>query len=233
MAEDLPGSAGILPAALFYYAESFAMGQVQTPRGWHSRGYIPHFDGGEIAQLVTFRLADSLPRVVLEQWTIELAHLEEKEIETERRVRVESYLDKGMGEAWLKKREVADLVQNALLHFDGKRYRLPAWVIMPNHVHALLVPEQGHSLSSILHSWKSFTSNQANKLLGRSGNFWQEDYFDRYIRNTKHFGDAIDYIENNPVKAGLCERKVDWRFGSAGVRIGTESGQDARAPGES
>lgn len=208
------------------------MRRVETPRGWHSRGYIPHFDGGEIAQTVTFRLADSLPRSVLERWTIELAHLEEKDIELERRLRIESYLDKGTGDAWLKSPEVASLVQNALLYFDGQRYRLPAWVIMPNHIHVLLVPGPGRSLSSILHSWKSFTSNEANKLLGRAGEFWQEDYFDRYIRNAKHFADAIDYIENNPVKAGLCARKADWKFSSAGAHLGTVCGQDARAPRE-
>jgi len=183
--------------------------------------------------MVTFRLADSLPRAVLDRWTIELAHLEEKNIQVERRHRIECYLDKGMGDAWLKNPEVANVVQNALLYFDSQRYRLPSWVIMPNHVHALLVPSRGHSLSSILHSWKSFSSNQANKVLGRSGEFWQEDYFDRYIRNAKHFGDAVDYIENNPVKAGLCLRKADWRFSSAGFFLPTESGQDARAPGES
>ena len=100
---------------------------------------------------------------------------------------------------------------------------------MPNHVHVLLKAEPGDSLSSILHSWKSYTSNEANKILARRGEFWQEDYFDRYIRNASHFQDAIDYIERNPVKAGLCARKADWEFSSAKARLG---GQDARAPGK-
>ena len=65
------------------------------PRGWHSRGYIPHFDGGDIVQFVTFRLADSLPKHMLERWEIELAHLEQKNMELERRRRIEQYLDEG------------------------------------------------------------------------------------------------------------------------------------------
>ncbi len=200
------------------------------PRGWHSRGYLPHFDGGHIVQAVTFRLADSLPKHLLDNWTMELAHLAEKDMELERRRRVEDYLDMGTGVAWLKVREIAHLVQNALLFFDGERYRLSAWVIMPNHVHALLRPRFGYTLSEILHSWKSYSSNQANKLLARKGEFWQEDYFDRYIRNAEHYQRVIDYIELNPVKAGLCPRKADWEFSSARWRAATHGGQDARAP---
>ena len=181
-------------------------------------------------QTVTFRLADSLPRRMLDRWELELAHLEEKEMETERRRRIEAYLDKGTGAAWLKRAELAHLVEQALLFFDGDRYRLSAWVVMPNHVHALIRPEIGNTLSEILHSWKSYSSNQANRLLGRKGEFWQEDYFDRYIRNAEHYERAIDYIELNPVKAGLCATKRDWEFSSARRRNPTKGGQDARAP---
>jgi REP element-mobilizing transposase RayT len=169
---------------------------------------------------------------MLDRWAIELAHLEEKDIELERRRRIEAYLDTGVGTAWLKNRDVASVVQGALLFFDGLRYRLPAWVVMPNHVHVLLKAESGNSLSSILHSWKSYTSNKANKLLRRQGEFWQEDYFDRYIRNAEHFQYAIDYIENNPVKAGLCGKRADWEFSSARWRLSNHGGQDARGPRE-
>jgi REP element-mobilizing transposase RayT len=113
---------------------------------------------------------------------------------------------------------IAAVVQNALLYFDGVRYKLPAWVVMPNHVHALIVPKAEFALEDIVHSWKSFTSNEANKLLNRSGRFWQEDYYDRFIRNAQHYLDAIEYIEKNPVKAGLCRRPEDWPFSSARIR---------------
>jgi REP element-mobilizing transposase RayT len=201
-----------------------------TPRGWQCRGYLPHFDGGDIAQAVTFRLADSLPARLLQRWAQELEHLEERDFDAERRRRIEDYLDVGHGIAWMKDPRIAALVESALLYFDGVRYRLPAWVVMPNHVHALLIPTIGFSLESIVHSWKSFTSNEANKKLMRSGRFWQEDYYDRFVRNAQHFFDAINYIENNPVKARLCRRPEDWPFSSARFRAQLTHANAGRMP---
>ena len=140
-------------------------------------------------------------------------------MEVERRRRIEDHLDKGVGMAWMKDHRIARLVQNALLYFDGVHYRLPAWVVMPNHVHVLVIPKSGFSLAEIVHSWKSFISNEANKLLGRRGRFWQEEYFDRYVRNAHHYANAINYIENNPVKACLCSHRAEWEFSSARMRM--------------
>ncbi len=187
----------------------------QEPPGWYSRGYLPHFDGGEIAQTVTFRLFDSLPRSLLERWSEELAHWPEKSAEVERRKRIEAYLDRGAGSAFMKDPRIADEVEEALLFFDGSRYRIPAWVIMPNHVHALLTPSSGWELGQILHSWKSFTSNECNRLLARGGQFWEKESFDRFVRDERHYQNAIVYIESNPVKAGLCEKPDDWKWSSA------------------
>jgi REP element-mobilizing transposase RayT len=106
-----------------------------------------------------------------------------------------------------------------LLHFDGIRYKLSAWVVMPNHVHFLLTRAANEELSRILHSFKSYTSHEANKSLRRSGQFWFEEYFDRYIRDAKHFTATVRYIENNPVKAKLCARPEDWPFSSAWFRV--------------
>lgn len=89
---------------------------------------------------------------------------------------------------------------------------------MPNHVHVLLTISSGASLSDIFGSWKKFTARQANQLLGRSGAFWQGDYWDRFIRNEDHFNAAVSYIDNNPVKAGLARVPVDWQWGSARLR---------------
>lgn len=120
-----------------------------------------------------------------------------------------------MGSEWLGDHRVAEITENARLYFDGQRLLLHAWVVMPNHVHALFTAIEGFGLSRILQSWKSFTAKAANAVLGRTGQFWQEDYFDRYIRNGRYYSAALDYIEMNPVIAGLCKRKEDWRFGSA------------------
>jgi REP element-mobilizing transposase RayT len=93
----------------------------------------------------------------------------------------------------LRKREIAELAQDSLLHFDGERYKLVSWTVMPNHLHLLLKPLAGNELSQIMHSLKSYTANEANKILGRKGKFWQEDYYDRYIRNYEHFENTVEY----------------------------------------
>jgi REP element-mobilizing transposase RayT len=180
-------------------------------RGWHSRGYIPHFDHPGMVQGITFRLADSLPTHI--HATIA------KEIETAdsptKRIRMEAYLNAGYGSCHLRDPRIARIVEDALLHFDGVRYRLIAWVIMPNHVHVLIEVFEGYSLGRIVHSWKSYTANKANQILGRSGQFWFREYFDRYIRDERHLGNAVEYIHDNPVNAGLVKAPEDWPFSSA------------------
>jgi len=185
-----------------------------VPEGWHSRGYLPHFDGGEIPQFVTFRLAGSLPREVLAKWREDLRN-ENCDSDAALRKRVELFLDQGYGKCHLRDPRVAELVQDSLMFFDGVRYRLSAWVVMPNHVHLLLTPGENQDLSAILQSLKSYTANEANKLVGRAGQFWQTESFDRWIRDADHFAKVVTYIENNPVKARLCKRSEDWRFSSA------------------
>ena len=183
----------------------------------HSRGYLPHWEAGMVAQAITFRLADALPQSLLESWRAELERLTTQQGMTQRRQSIETALDQGIGACHLRRPEIAQLAENALLYFDGARYKLHAWTIMPNHVHVLIVPLHGNSLSSIVHSWKSFTAKEANKRLGLSGAFWQEEYFDRMIRDEIHWRYAITYIEQNPVKAGLCSQAEDWPFGSASL----------------
>lgn len=128
--------------------------------------------------------------------------------------KVERYLDAGYGACYLKDRRVAAVVRNALFYFDGLRYGLAAWCVMPNHVHVVVQPFSGRGtagethmprsdLPNILHSWKSFTSKEANKLLHRSGDFWQAEYYDHLIRSEADFRHAVRYVLNNPVKAGL------------------------------
>ena len=86
---------------------------------------------------------------------------------------------------------------------------------MPNHVHALIETKAGFPLEGVVHSWKSYTAKQINKILGRRGQVWEEDYFDRYIRDQKHLANEIDYIEQNPVKAGLVDKASEWPWSSA------------------
>ena len=181
---------------------------------WHNRGYLPHFEGGEVPQSITFRLHDSLPAELRAEWACELQNLPDTEQRLERRKRIEATLDSGYGACHLAKPEVAGLVVEALGRFDHERYRLHAWCVMPNHVHVLVTPIANHTLTSIVHSWKSYTANRANRLLGRRGPFWMQEYFDRAIRDENHFIATVEYIEHNPVKAGLCAEPADWIWSS-------------------
>lgn len=180
--------------------------------GWHSRGYLPHLDGEEFAQFITFRLFDSMPQEVLDRWRKEAA------ADSLFRRRVETYLDSGHGHCWLHDERIAHIVQNALLFHAGTKYDLLSWVIMPNHGHVALRPYKNVHLPGVLHSIKSFTAQEANRILNRKGQFWQHESFDRYIRNRRHYVAVVRYIEQNPVKAGLCRNAEDWRFGSAYYR---------------
>jgi REP element-mobilizing transposase RayT len=132
--------------------------------------------------------------------------------------RVERYLDLGWGVCHLREPAIASLVVRALHQFDGQRYVLHAWVVMPNHVHAQITPLAGVSLAGLLHSWKSYTAKAANRALELRGRFWSREYYDRYIRSETHFRDVTRYIEENPVKAGLCTSPSRWPFSSAAGR---------------
>lgn len=202
---------------------------LKSRQGWTSRGYLPHFDGGEIPQFITFRLCDSMPQDVLDKWRAEITDENGK---AGFRKNVERNLDSGYGSCWLKHEDIAKIVRDGLFFHSGKKYELIAWVIMPNHVHILIRPLPGVELDAIMHSIKSYTAHEANKILGRSGQFWQPESFDRYIRNQKHFLSVIRYIENNPVKAGLCLRPEDWAYSSAtGAQSSLLPGREATSEG--
>lgn len=195
----------------------------REPVGWNSRGYLPHYDAGAVTQFITFRLADSVPASLIEQWMLELGCLQEEQRRAVTRRRIERYLDKGCGSAWMRDAQVANIVERALLHFDGKQYTMHEWVVMPNHVHALFTPGEHETLRIIVGAWKSVSCRLANRILRRKGQFWQEDYFDRYIRDADHYARARRYIRNNPVNAGLCRTPEEWKFGSARRSAGAGS----------
>jgi len=174
-------------------------------KGWHSRGYLPHFDSQDTVQFVTFRLADSLPKEALARIA---AAAQPESLRDE-------LLDRSLGNCWLRRGEIAQLVEDAFLAFDGVRYRLLAWTIMPNHVHVLISTMPGWPLGGLISSWKRFTAREANKLLGSVGAFWQVDYWDRFIRNDDHYSAVVSYIDLNPVKANLVADASSWPWGSA------------------
>ena len=186
-----------------------------THKHKHSRGYLPHFNVKLSTQFVTFRLADSMPESLLEKCRSEMESGLIDDVEF--RKRIEYYLDRGYGSCYLKDRRIAAKVRESVLHFNDDRYKLIAWVIMPNHVHLLIELLGENELPDVMHSIKSYTAHQANKILQRSGQFWFVESFDRYIRDARHYHATVRYIENNPVKARLCRKPSEWEFSSAFV----------------
>ncbi len=177
--------------------------------GWHDRGYLPHFDAGAIVQTVTFRLADSLPREFFEKAAAVAMNGQD------RFFALEKAIDESRGDCVLSEHGNAVIIRDALEYFDGARYLLLAWVIMPNHVHAMIEQVEGHPLGRVVHSWKSRTANLINARSSKKGRLWAPDYFDRFVRDERHFENARYYIENNPVKAWLVGRPEDWPYSSA------------------
>ena len=179
-------------------------------RGWHERGYLPHFDAPDVTQLITINLADAFPVTRRAEWEVFL-QLSDK---SECRRQLETWLDRGCGDCWLNRAGVAALVEAELLAGHRRKYALQAWVIMPNHLH-LIVDIWQTPLSKLVKQWKGATAVAANRALGRRGQFWQEDYWDTLIKDAKHLAQAIRYVENNPTKAGLGLDPKQWRWGSA------------------
>jgi REP element-mobilizing transposase RayT len=207
--------------------EPISLYRPELHAGFHSRGYLPHLKAAGGTYFVTFRLGDSLPRSVRERLSTEREEMAEKARAPEhaltpveqRRLawlfseRVDEYLNAGYGHASLAVPEVASMVRNTLLYFDGSRYELHAWIIMPNHVHALVTPRAHHTLSAILHSWKSFSGSEANKILRRRGAvFWQRESYDHLVRDEGSFWRIVEYIRRNPVSARLCPTSDDWPY---------------------
>jgi len=179
----------------------------------HCRKYLPHIETRSL-QFITYRLFDSIPKDVIDTCRMLTQNWEKtgyKDPRTRTMMRlIDSYEDASYGSCYLRKPQVAAIVKENLLFHDGKRYNLHHWCIMPNHVHVLLEVLGDNSLSDILHSWRSYTAQRANELLGRSGPFWMHEYFDRYIRDQRHYETTVEYILNNPVKAGLAATPSDW-----------------------
>ncbi len=197
------------------------VGSSPNPKGWYTRGYLPHRDDPRLIQSITFRLADSLPQSKLKQLKKDLLQLPEPERKTAERLKIEQWLDSGMGCCALRHPKVAEYLEDTLLHFHGDRYDLHAWCIMPNHVHLLV--QTHHEMGTIVQAWKSFSArwilnqNESFKLgIPKPDQLWMREYWDRYIRNEEHYNNALNYIHQNPVKAGLCKNPEDWPWSSAG-----------------
>jgi len=194
---------------------------------YKSRGKLPHLLINNGIYFITWRLADALPLTVIEQLSVDqrnsltdanlslrgMTRKDKQKIHARNAKLTEKVLDKGYGSCYLNNPDCAEIMANALSYFDNERYRLLAWCVMPNHVHTVVKPFEGHTLSKILHSWKSFSAKEINKVVGRKGKVWQDEYYDRLIRDEEHLERALFYVVENPVKAGLEKWKWVWVSG--------------------
>jgi putative transposase len=190
---------------------------------------LPHWRQDGATYFATFRLGDSLPeakvrelRKFREAWKSRhpppRSNQLMEEFSREVFTRVERWIDQGMGSCVLKEPSAAAIMTGAMHHFDGERYQLGAYVVMPNHVHVVVRPTepQVHSLDTIIGIWKQFASGKINSQAGDTGSLWQDEGYDRIIRDEEHLYRVLQYIVRNPKKAGLpltmCPRWVrpDW-----------------------
>lgn len=195
-------------------------------QNWHGRDFLPHYDSSDKYQMITYRLADSLPKGALNPGTTGVSPVRSDNDKLEKRKVIEEALDKNYGSCILREPRIAKIIIAAWDFFDKERYDLIAYVVMPNHIHLLIKTYEKYTLASIVHSWKSFTAHEIKKLLRNdlsegkaikipvSEKIWQIEYWDRFIRDDQHFKNAINYIHNNPVKAGLCKTVSDWEWSS-------------------
>ena len=223
----------------------------------NSSTFLPHWRVPGATYSVTFRLHDSMPLAALEDFRQRKKTLVKRledlisqsgsrnsitalitirsEIATLQESALESALHAAHGECWLKNPAVAEMVLGALKFFDGSRYTLHAWSIMPNHVHVVLCPLGNHDLEKIIHSWKSFSAKKANEMLNRSGTFWQEEYYDHVVRDGEDFKHQIQYVLENPRKGNASGEwtgsiyGLDWEEVLGAGRPGNGLERDAPA----
>jgi len=254
-----PDSAGRLPAchSSGQQAGSLPAGSAKLTdirfRGFDKHGAIemtkrrlPHWEQPGATYFVTFRLADAIASDVLAAWREERAlwlkhHPQPWDWKTAREYirrfeeEREQWLDQGHGSCLLRHADVQKIVVENLSHFDCHRYLIDAFVVMPNHVHVIVKPSEPNSLNTILHSWKSFTSSQINRLMNRTGPLWMAETFDTIVRDWPHLAACRGYIERNPAKAGL--RNSEFVLERRDVLVAeddqAEAGQAGSLPAES
>jgi REP element-mobilizing transposase RayT len=201
--------------------------------------HLPHWRQEGATYFVTFRLHDSLPQVKLkeieamrEKWENnhggQATDEQYQEFARMTQTQIESWLDQGMGSCCLKDVRAQSILVEALHHRDGLEYELDSYVIMPNHLHLVVRPFDGFALERILQSRKRHTSLEINRALERQGTLWQEESYDRIIRNEEHLYRVIQYIGANPTKAGLtlaqCPRWIRLEWEALGWRFETSAG---------
>lgn len=194
---------------------------------------LPHWAQDFTLVYVTFRTADSIPLHVIESWEREklewirrhgyelldsigetIAQMTSRDAFQFSKVfnrKREDVLDECQGRCLLRNPSIASIVSKTLLFFDGIRYEMGDFVIMPNHVHLFAAFEDAGQMKSTFNSWLHYSAREINKFLGERGHFWQYEPFDHLIRSNRQFEYIREYIKNNPIKAKLREGEFLYR----------------------
>jgi REP element-mobilizing transposase RayT len=185
---------------------------------------LPHIQLAGATYFITFRLTNSLPvdtlnKLSAEKQKINMLSEGQKEFAHQAWFATyDDYIDKALhGTLHLRNEQIADLVAQSIRFRDEKVYDLISYCIMPNHVHLVCTPllkEQDIylGLTEILHSLKRHTAREANKILGKTGTFWQDESYDHVIRDDAELERIIKYVLHNPVKAGLVKEQAEWKW---------------------
>jgi len=198
-------------------------------------GNLPHWYQPGATYFITFRTADSLPKEVADlwyrrrndwlqrhrinakaaNWQADLRRLPDRlqhEFHATFSREFLEHLDKGHGACVLRRNDLAEIVAKSLRHFDGERYLLGDFVVMPNHVHLLVGLLGETEVEAQCYSWKKFTATQINRELKQTGEFWQAESFDHLVRSAEQFERFQRYIAENGLEAGLQHGEyLHWR----------------------
>lgn len=179
---------------------------------FHRRN-LPHLYFNDGIYFITSRLINSIPMEKLEQLKNETKNISD---EKQKRLfkKYDTLMDSGeYGEKYLKNPKCAEIVKDTLHYPDGKEYKLICYCIMPNHFHLVFeLLQNNKGISKIMQSIKRISARDCNTILSRSGAFWQDESFDRWVRDEKELYFVIRYILLNPVTAGLVNDWKDWKY---------------------
>ncbi|MDO9578731.1 MAG: transposase [Candidatus Cloacimonadales bacterium] len=208
---------GVIMKSKFFYKEFY-------------KRNLPHYQPENGVFFITTCLANSLPPKKLKEIKEKKNDFEQmlKQVSKSQKIIVlqefhnryfkdfDDFLDSQRNNCWLSQADLRNIIIENLFYWNNLKYYLFAFCIMPNHVHIILKPKlksscSYESLSDIMFSMKSYTANECNKILDRNGSFWLHESYDHYIRNADEFDYYVDYVQQNPVKAGLIKKWSDWK----------------------
>jgi putative transposase len=189
---------------------------------------LPHYLISGETYFITFRLADSIPIKIIKQLqdekdrSIKIISAYDSEIKRKEQYKryqsayfrkIDKLLDKAAyGPKWIEEENVAENISKVIHSYHSRFYDLICYTLMPNHIHIVMKPKMAEELPKILQNIKSKTAIESNKILNRNGRFWQQESYDHIVRNETEMERILNYVLNNPVKAGLCEKWEDFKW---------------------